>query len=364
MPFRTTMTEAPTLPAFTCTETACQISAGGTCIEGFPEPEVCPHATRDLSAVPADNLDDDAADEPADEAADESLEDAAEGEPELVAVPGDEALTLQEAGDLMARHPVNVVLVAGEAEVGKTTLVAELFARFLFGRFGPWSFGGSETLRAFHIRLHPSFAESGAGTSTTERTADEEMRFLHLDLSRDGEGHNIIASDGKGEYFENLIDGSPVAQEVPIAGRVNRCLIAIDGSRLNDPTLRDSTMSHARLLLRALRGPEGIPPECPVALVCTKWDCVDGQSREAVLTRLNALATAQDGNVVVLTASVRPGPPAADVDGLLELLEFIASAPHTDAAPITASGPGSTPPPSVGRHFWRAPDGVRTDADD
>ena len=353
------MTEAPAaLPAFTCTETACQISAGGTCIEGFADPVVCPHSTLDLSAVPDDTTEEDASNE----ADDGDLEEAEE-EPQLVAVPGDEAMSLPEIGDLMARRQVNVVLVAGEAEVGKTTLVAELFARFLFGRFGPWSFGGSETLRAFHIRLHPSLAESGAGTSTTDRTADEEMRFLHLDLSRDGERHNIIASDGKGEYFENLIDGSPVALEVPIAGRVDRCLIAVDGSRLDDPVLRDSTMSRARLLLRALRGPDGIPPECPVALVCTKWDCVDGQNRELVLARLNALADAQEGNIVVLKASVRPGPPAADVDGLLELLEFLTSAPESCAAPVPAGGADSSPPPD-GRYFWRALIGVRTDDDD
>ena len=359
------MTEAGSLPAFTCSETACQISAGGTCIDGFPDPEVCPHATRDEAAPVDETIDDETTGDPADEDTDDEVGDTADDEPELVEVPGDEALTLQEVGDLMARHPVNVVLVAGEAEVGKTTLISELFARFLFGRFGPWSFGGSETLRAFHIRLHPSLAESGAGTSTTERTADEEMRFLHLDLARDGERHNIIASDGKGEYFENLIDGNSVAREVPIAGRVDRCVIAVDGSRLNDPRQRDSRFTHARLLLRALRGPGGLSPECPVALVCTKWDRVEEKNRETVLGRLNALAAVQDGHVVVLTASVRPGPPIADVDGLLELLDFIAPAPGTETTPSPANESRALPEvPSTGRHFWRAPASLGTDAND
>src|SRR4051794_28152108 len=109
MPCRTTMTEAPSLPVFTCTETDCQISAGGSCIEGFTEPEGCPHATR---AHPANYPGEEAAGEAADEPADEAFEDVADEEPELVAVPGDEALTLNETGDLMARQPVNVVLVA------------------------------------------------------------------------------------------------------------------------------------------------------------------------------------------------------------------------------------------------------------
>ncbi len=355
------MTEAPPPPGYTCSETACQISAGGACIEGFPEPGGCPHATRDLGDVPADILHEDSALE----LDDDDIEEPADAAIPLVTVPGDEALTIDEVGDLMARRPVRVVLVAGEAEVGKTTLVAELFKRFLYGRLGVWTFGGSETLRAFNIRLHPSFAESGAGMSTTERTADEEVRFLHLDLARNGERFNIIASDGKGEYFENLIGGGSVAQEVPIAGRVDRCLIAIDGGKLSDPMRRDSSLTRGRLLLSALRGPGGIPPECPVALLCTKWDLVDVSKQEAVLTWLNTLATSQGGDIVVLKASVRPGPPKTQVDGLLEILEFVACAPDSKAASITASGGALSMVPSpTGRHFWRAPGGNIVDADD
>lgn len=353
------MTEAPTVPLFICSENACQIATGGACLEGFPDPKGCPHASADLGAADHgpeySEEEDPQVDGPTEDQATERDEPELKQRGDLVSVPGDEALTLQEVGDLMAKYPVNMVLVAGEAAAGKTTLVAELFARFLAGKLRGWTFGGSETLRAFHIRLHPSLAESGAGKSTTERTAEEDMRFLHLCLFQNGVRHHVLLSDGKGEYFENLINGSTVATEVPIAGRVDRCLIAVDGERLNDPRLRDASLSHLRLLLRALRGPNGVPATCPVAIVCTKWDRVDPGYRESALERLRKVAEAQSGSVVVLTTSVRPGPPKSQIDGLSEVLDFLAPSTHREAAggeeiesvPSTYAGQG--------RHFWRKP---------
>ncbi|MEI5672148.1 MULTISPECIES: TRAFAC clade GTPase domain-containing protein [unclassified Nocardioides] len=351
------MTEAQVFPQFTCSEAGCEIASGGACLDGFESATICPHATE--TAGPGDGA---GRSDEADPETGETSEGLTEDEdPDLerpvlrteppVLVPGEEALTLGEAGGLMAKHRVTMVLVAGEADVGKTTLVAELFARFLAGPFNGWSFGGSETLRAFHIRLHPSLASSGAGTPTTERTADEEMRFLHLTLARDGNRHEVLASDGKGEYFENLIEHGGIASEVPIAGRADRCVVAVNGERLNNPRLRDSTIHRARLLLMALTGPGGVPAGCPIALLCTKWDKVGtDESRSAARALLDELAASCGREVAVMTATVRPGP---DIEGLEELLDFVA--PTNETPPASAGAERRAPAQNgEGRHFWRA----------
>jgi hypothetical protein len=354
------MTETQVGPQFTCSEAGCEIASGGVCLDGFESATICPHATQNLQAGDEAGAPGEAHLGP-DESPVAGTEDnglhseppAARTESTVLVVPGEEALTLAEAGDLMAKHRVTMVLVAGEAAVGKTTLVAELFARFMAGPFNEWSFGGSETLRAFHIRLFPSLAASGAGTPTTERTADEEMRFLHLTLAHDGNRHEFLASDGKGEYFENLIEHGGIGSEVPIAGRADRCVVAVNGERLNDPRLRDSTITRARLLLRALTGPDGVPPGCSIALLCTKWDKVDtDENRAATRAALDELAESCEREVVVMTATVRPGP---DTEGLDELLDFIAP---TNSTPSTTAGAQQQPraESGEGRYFWRAPE--------
>lgn len=353
------MTEAQVGPLFTCSETGCEIASGGVCLDGFESATICPHATQDSPAGNATGASGEAHPGPDESAVAGTEDDALDSDPPaartestVLVVPGEEALTLAEAGDLMAKHRVTVVLVAGEAAVGKTTLVAELFARFMTGPFNEWSFGGSETLRAFHVRLHPSLAVSGAGTPTTERTADEEMRFLHLTLAHDGKRHEFLASDGKGEYFENLIEHGGIGTEVPIAGRADRCVVAVNGERLNNPRLRDSTISRARLLLRALTGPDGVPPGCPIALLCTKWDKVDtDENRVAARTALDELGESCGREVDVMTATVRPGP---DTEGLEELLDFISPTNSTPSTPPRAEQQAPAEK-SGGRHFWRAP---------
>lgn len=353
------MTETLVDPQFTCSEGGCEIASGGACLDGFESATICPHATQNSQVGDEVGASDEAplrsGESPVVGTEDDGLhsEPSAErAESTVLVVPGEEALTLAEAGDLMAKHRVTMVLVAGEAAVGKTTLVAELFARFMAGPFNGWSFGGSETLRAFHVRLHPSLAVSGAGTPTTERTADEEMRFLHLTLAHDGTRHEFLASDGKGEYFENLIEHGGVGSEVPIAGRADRCLVAVNGERLNNPRLRDSTISRARLLLRALTGPDGVPPGCAIALLCTKWDKVDtDENRVAARAALGELAESCERSVAVMTVTVRPGP---DTEGLEELLDFIAP---TNSTSSNAAALEQHPPAESDelRHFWRAP---------
>ena len=128
--------------ALTCDQASCPLMVDGRCLEGIVPPEECPHAT-----FTDDQIDEIADPEatPANESGVEELEtlDLSDvGRDSANKVPGDKALTMSAANDVLAERPCVVVLVAGEANAGKTTLLAELWAQFLLGPFSGWDFAG------------------------------------------------------------------------------------------------------------------------------------------------------------------------------------------------------------------------------
>src|SRR4051794_8869948 len=70
-------------------------------------------------------------------------------EPEWVELPSGEALSEQEAEETMKVSPTKVVLVAGENDAGKTSLLCGVYEQYLKGDFAGYRFAGSRTLRAF-----------------------------------------------------------------------------------------------------------------------------------------------------------------------------------------------------------------------
>lgn len=331
----------------TCAQEACPFPDG--CLEGFPNFADCPHTSLES--------DEDADDET--DAASESDTEADQGEVQgaptsvrPVDLAGADALTLDEGGRLMAKQRCTVVLIAGEAKAGKTTLVVELYARFLFGPYGAWKFAESHTLRALDVRHFTALQASGNAEPFTERTADEDMRLLHLSLAGDGERRSLLFSDVRGEFFDEVIEGTPVAERVELAQRADRCIITIDGDRLAEPGAAESAFMRARMLLGGLMEEGGIEADTPIAVVCTKWDKVEPTQRPSILERAQNLAkhAASAGRQThVFPVSVRPGP---DIEGLPELLEWLTTRVGEDPKPS-----GETFD-ETGRHFWRGERGA------
>ncbi|MBG6215571.1 hypothetical protein IWX75_000008 [Arthrobacter sp. CAN_A6] len=264
-------------------------------------------------------------------------------------ITGGDGLSLSEADEAVGATPSVVVLVAGEANAGKTTLLVELFAQFLDGPVGSWHYAGSRTLRGFDRRHRPARASTGASTATTARTQDDDLRHLHLAIATDERRVDLIISDIRGEVFEAIIDGRSARHELPFLPRVDYCLVLLDGEQMNARSIRDLQMLRGQQLLDGLLEPDSLRDDSSVMLVVTKIDTLDDEARseaEAGLSELVALIQGRTVSSSVHAISARPEDGSAPV-GLSELLDYLTHDEGKPAVPRTESAL------THGRYYWR-----------
>jgi hypothetical protein len=333
-----------------CSEDDCPVATELRCLEGFDPPDTCPNAR--FSSEAEDGGDDRARveREAIDEDVDEDDEPASSPPQRWVNLGGDVALTPSESDQLAERHPCRLVLVAGEFESGKTTLLVELYARFLLGPFAGADFGGSATLRALDARHHPARENSGRAVPKTERTQDEDMRLLHLRVRRHGRLHDLLFSDIKGEFFEAIADRADAIGYVPLAARADVCLVLVDGAAIADVRRRQTAVTRARLLLGGLADPDGLQPGTKTVIVLTKVDLIDSSDRswaEVELGKLRerALDLGLDGAAVSIAAR----PHEAQPEGLEQILDHVIPLPRRHVTAMALARPGD-------RQFWNQPD--------
>lgn len=340
--------------ALACEQADCPIATEGRCLEGLPNGEGCPHlrtddsssADGDATAV-ADNGENPDAEAEQLQSPEASGE---EDEEQLVQLSGGESLSVVEAHDAAAEYGARVVLLAGEFEAGKTTLIVELYARFLHGSFAGWMFGGSQTLIALDGRHFPTRYRSGREIPATDRTQPEHEGLLHLRLSQGSRHVALFLADMRGERFEHIIDGVPVQEELPLAHRADRTMILVDGAKLADATLRQDAIQRARLLIGGLTDESGLAPDRPLAIAITKRDLVDEPGLawfDEKAAELSTFATERGARPMVMHVAARPEDASETPQNLAEVLDW-----------MTAEGePGL---PKVGfasqpddRLFWR-----------
>ena len=340
--------------ALECGQTACALRQDGKCVEGVADPTDCPFtfeveeadadvAGEDEVAYPdGDDFEEDDDDVGAIESDDAEIAD------QRVGIESHDALTLAEAAALAAAEPTRVVLVAGEVESGKTTLLVEMYARFLEGPLGQWWFAGSRSIGGFHRRHKPARASSGSRVPTTERTTDEDLRHLHIRLAGSEGPIDLLFSDLPGEIFENIIEGAKVADELPFIGRVDVCLLIVDGSLLTTASGRVLASMRARQLIGALVHDGALRRGAKVAVVCTKDDLLKEASQREADALLDSLAEwcgeRGESRPEILKVSARPlaGTPGYGLDRLLDWIGSNASESSSESSR-----------PHTGRFFWR-----------
>lgn len=329
----------------------------GTCLDGFADPQDCPNVATDENAGSTDIVPTDDPLTELDFPADDEVGDGPDSTPRRSSSPptsyigGDEALSMAEAGNVTAAKPSTVVLVAGDFASGKTTLVVELWAQFLEGSFHGWDFAGSKTLAAFDRRHSTARLSSGLAQATTERTQDDDMRLLHLEIAARGSKRSLLFSDVKGEFFGELVDGHAVAESVPLASRADLCVLVIDGRNLGNPADRAKNLWRSQLLLGALTEPGGLCEGTRVLLAVSKGDLLSRAATTAATKAIDSLLTlARTRNLEpeVVFVSARPAKAEDSPHGLEAVVDWLTSddshRPGEDPAPATQDG----------RFFWRA----------
>jgi len=316
--------------ALVCSNPDCSFAQTGECVDGL-DPAGCPHTSHALA-------------EPIEEEPAEPLA------PAIVRLFGISPLTPREADLVAAEHGATVILLAGEAEVGKTTLLISLFELFRHGPVSDVRFAGSQTLLAFERRAWPGRAASGADRPDTDRTA-EGVWFLHLLVEHEGMLRDLLLTDIWGETFENVIDGAAASNELPIAARADVAMLMVDGERIADAAERQDAIRRARMLAGGLSERGVLRPQARLIVALNKTDLLSDEDKQWWLENREQVAEPArrrltDVRCIEIAARPAPAPhtPEHVGDLLAAVLEPIP--PHDASVPDDDNKDGRR------RAFW------------
>ena len=266
--------------------------------------------------LPGEQLLEEAAPEPDSPAASEPL------------ITTDQFLTLADTEALAERHGLTIVLLAGESDCGKTTLLVALWNTLLnHGAIGEARFAGSRTALGFERRAWLARLACQGEKPDTDRTHESQNGFLHLRLAAQNHEHEVLLGDVAGETFKQVRQGTPFNEKVEWLDRVRHALFLVDGDAFANDGRRSSALSNTRRLIGQLRE-SGAKPT--VAVVLAKGDRITTEVRERwdrEAQVLLALAKQIDTQAVLLETTARP--PDGNPTGLEDVLDVILSPTST-----------------------------------
>ena len=196
-----------------------------------------------------------------------------------IALSSGEALNASQALQITQQFKTRVIMLAGDVESGKTTLLATLFLCFQNGLIADHYFAGSETLMGFERRCWKARAGSLRITPETQRTAVEEtQKYLHLKLKKKNEENfiNLLFCDLSGEVFERAINSIDEALEIKELKRADHLTVLVNGDSLRRLDKRHNAVSNARLLLLSLLDAKAVDSTTPIEILFTKTDLFEG----------------------------------------------------------------------------------------
>jgi hypothetical protein len=239
---------------------------------------------------------------------------------------GAESLTWEQADRVAARHGATIVLVAGNQESGKTTLLLQLWAQFHRGRFAGFRFAGSETLDAFDDRHYPCRVDSGNSYPLTEHTTDTDTRFLHLRVAAAaGVRQALLMTDLWGDLFKDIATGAKVADRLPVAPKADKTMVIIDGEEVADDTTREAALRNAKTLIGAFASEGGLRLDAPLMVLLSKADALKVKDLEWYKRKVAKLVEFAEtsGFTAVEEHRVAARPPDKDPEGLEKVLEWM-----------------------------------------
>ena len=200
-------------------------------------------------------------------------------ESNLVDLPLGEALTPEESLSITLAERTQLLVIAGAADSGKTTLIASLFHLFERAPFAGYVFAGSQTLIGFDRRCHLGRTACGGARPDTERTRrGEDREFLHLRLRKqdlDGQSVDVLISDLSGEDYRDAKDSIEECRRLPFLRRADHFILLVDSHGLSLPSSRQKTKNEATMLLRSCLDANQLGPKSLVDVIFSKWDLVD-----------------------------------------------------------------------------------------
>lgn len=200
-----------------------------------------------------------------------------------VSLPGNDDFTFMSASEITVAHLTRLIVVAGEADSGKTTLLASLIERFQRSPFSEYRFAGCKTLMGFEQRCHLARLKSGGTIPDTDRTPPSiEHKLLHLtvrSINRDDVIQDLLFTDISGEIFRLAKDFVEEAQKLEFLHRADRFVLLIDGEKLATPSRREEAYQGSVLILRRCVETGMLDQQSFVDIVFTKVDLIQSSDQ-------------------------------------------------------------------------------------
>ena len=191
---------------------------------------------------------------------------------------GDELIS-KEAEAIKRDFGAKLIVIAGESDSGKTTVLSCVHEIFRDGSYAGYLFARSRTLPAFERVCHDSRAESGRQTPETERTSMAEgIRFFHLGVRHESlkaPTQHLLISNISGEAFREIRSSSNEALKMDFIKSADHFALVIDGAQLAKPAKRALARSHSQKVLRRLIEEGLLDKSSQVDVLFSKWDCLD-----------------------------------------------------------------------------------------
>ena len=188
-------------------------------------------------------------------------------------------MSLEEASVITVSGASRLIVLAGEGESGKTTVIASLYENFLKGPFCDLLFTGSLTLPGFEQRVFDARVDSGRELPHTPRTSLRAgFRVLHLGLvCQETRIHlNLLFGDLAGEWYRTCRESTADARQLSYLRRADRVCLLLNGEKLADSLARHGEVDDGEGTLRSLLEAKVLGSRSKIDVVCSKWDLVQG----------------------------------------------------------------------------------------
>jgi hypothetical protein len=253
------VSDAGNTSLFQCLQPGCTFDVDGVCLEGLPAGKDCPHRSQKIAEEDA-------------ESAEEPLGIAEK----WISLPDGYELSLESTFEITRGSSARLIVLAGEADAGKTTLISCVFEQFSEGMYAEHKIAWSDTVLAFERICYRSRISSEAEKADTVRTKGLSPRFFHLQLQNNESGNfvDLLVTDVSGEAYRRALNNQDDALSLSFIKRADVFVLLLDGERLASKELRQDAFRRGLLLLKALLQANVISSQCSVLVLVAKYDLI------------------------------------------------------------------------------------------
>jgi hypothetical protein len=282
-----------------CKQVGCPVRENGQCLEGIDlDKDTCTHFYWDEDGETGSD----------------------EEEPAIPPAPGGRTtlfsgneLTLSEITLVTQKYSADLIVILGDLDCGKTTLLATIYDLLQVGDFKDYSFAGSLTQKGFEIRSHLARVSSGSAEADTERTKTLEFRILHLAIKSKKQSRikHLLLSDVSGETIRQARSSAKIMKEqLSIAKQADHLFYIIDGEQLLIAN-RVKTMLNTDLFFQSAINNGIFDNSTVLNVVISKWDKLKGQRdfdlEKIVIQKIDGRFGQHIGQINYSMIAARPG---------------------------------------------------------